>query len=256
MLCTAYSEKELRHQRLANLRLRTSGGSCPIHGTPPERVTRTWLHRGDRVDIVEEEDIDPLTESLTKHVATVNVEIQVYRAVLEITVLFRWKPNTCCLQDVIKTSEARRRQLERVESTFKENKALHFKVKAREDEIADLKEERTRLQARKYEAQLEKQNLVIDCDIARGELTASQAQLAKTGSQLATVAEERNGKFVDVSAKMSRSRLFGWHCNDGFCRYRAGDADAACPRRCAAGGGREKGGAGSDQKTTDELQRK
>lgn len=43
----------------------------------PKRVTHTYLHRGDRCDVIEEEDVDPLTESLKKHVATVNIELQV-----------------------------------------------------------------------------------------------------------------------------------------------------------------------------------
>lgn len=43
----------------------------------PESVKRTLLHLGDRVDVVEEEAIDPLTESLLKHVATVNAELRV-----------------------------------------------------------------------------------------------------------------------------------------------------------------------------------
>lgn len=41
----------------------------------PARVSRTWLHRGDRVDIVEEEDVDPLIESLKNHISVVNGEV-------------------------------------------------------------------------------------------------------------------------------------------------------------------------------------
>lgn len=40
-------------------------------------MTRTYLHHGDHIDIVEEEDVDPLTESLKKHVAAVNSELHV-----------------------------------------------------------------------------------------------------------------------------------------------------------------------------------
>lgn len=43
----------------------------------PERVTCTFLHRGDRVDVIEEENFDPLMESLKRHVAAVNSELQV-----------------------------------------------------------------------------------------------------------------------------------------------------------------------------------
>lgn len=51
-----------------------------------EDVMRMYLHRGDRVDIVEE-DIDPVTESLKKHMAMVNAELQVCWTALEIFML-------------------------------------------------------------------------------------------------------------------------------------------------------------------------
>jgi hypothetical protein len=46
-----------------------------------------YLHCGDRVDVVEEEDVDPLTESLKKHVAMVNAELQVCWTALDIFML-------------------------------------------------------------------------------------------------------------------------------------------------------------------------
>lgn len=88
-----------------------------------------------------------------------------------------------------------------MEPTFKENEFLHGEVKAHEDEIAGLKEERTRLSQRIYQVQLDRRNMEIDCDIAREELATaqeelatSQLQLAEIRTQLATVVEERNGK--------------------------------------------------------------
>lgn len=41
----------------------------------PAHVTHTFLKRGDRVDVVEEEDVDPLVKTLKGHVALVNCEI-------------------------------------------------------------------------------------------------------------------------------------------------------------------------------------
>ena len=101
---------------------------------------------------------------------------------------------------MIKTEKHRRRQLEKVEPTFKENKQLHAEVKAREDEIVGLKEERSRLQARLYQVQLEKKDLSIERDIARDELAASQEQLGETASRLAVVSEQKNGKTVTCTA--------------------------------------------------------
>lgn len=95
---------------------------------------------------------------------------------------------------MIKTSEARWRQLESVESIIKQNKDLHGDVKAREDEIISLKEERTRPSQRIYQVQQDKRNLLIEHDIAREELATAQAELAKTGTQLAIMVEERNGR--------------------------------------------------------------
>lgn len=40
-------------------------------------VLHTWLKRGDRVDIVEEEDVDPQIETLKNHLSVVNIELQV-----------------------------------------------------------------------------------------------------------------------------------------------------------------------------------
>ena len=71
---------------------------------------------------------------------------------------------------------------------------LLAEVKAREDEIIGLKEERSRLQARVYQVQLEKKDLAIERDIAREELVATQVQLSETSTQLATIAEEKNGR--------------------------------------------------------------
>jgi hypothetical protein len=45
-----------------------------------------YLHHGDRVNIVEE-DVDPVIESLKKHVAMVNAELQVCWTALEIFML-------------------------------------------------------------------------------------------------------------------------------------------------------------------------
>jgi len=50
---------------------------------------------------------------------------------------------------------------------------LLAEVKAREDEIIGLKEERNRLQARVYQVQPEKKDLAIEHDIAREELAAT-----------------------------------------------------------------------------------
>ena len=80
---------------------------------------------------------------------------------------------TVICQEVIKTAEHRRRRLEEVEPTFKENKWLLAEVKAREDEIIGLKEERSRLQAWVYQVQLEK-DLSIEHDIARDQLATTQ----------------------------------------------------------------------------------
>jgi hypothetical protein len=44
--------------------------------------------------------------------------------------------------------------------------------------------------------QLEKKDLVIERDIAREELATTQGQLSETGTQLATVAEEKNGRTI------------------------------------------------------------
>lgn len=74
-------------------------------------------------------------------------------------------------------------------------------MKAREDEIIGLKEERSRLQAQVYQVQLEK-DLTIECDIAWEELAATQVQLGETGTQLATVAREKNGRIIYSSANL------------------------------------------------------
>jgi len=49
--------------------------------------------------------------------------------------------------EVIKTAKHRHRQLERVEPTLKENRRLLGEVKYIEDDVVELKEERSRLQA-------------------------------------------------------------------------------------------------------------
>lgn len=50
----------------------------PLHSwDAPARVSRTWSHHGDRVDIVEEEVVDPQIESLKNHIPVVNGELQV-----------------------------------------------------------------------------------------------------------------------------------------------------------------------------------
>ena len=45
-----------------------------------------------------------------------------------------------------------------------------------------------------YQVQLEKKDLAIERDIAREELVATQVQLSETSTQLATIAEEKNGR--------------------------------------------------------------
>ena len=80
---------------------------------------------------------------------------------------------TVICQEVIKTAEHRRRRLEEVEPTFKENKRQLAEVKACENEIIRLKEEQSRLQAWVYQVQLEK-DLAIERDIAWEELAATQ----------------------------------------------------------------------------------
>jgi hypothetical protein len=65
-----------------------------------------------------------------------------------------------------------------------------------------------------YQLQLGKKDLAIERDMARDELIATQEQLAKTGTRLAIVAEEKNGKSIDMitdvllnSASMANSLL-------------------------------------------------
>ena len=42
-------------------------------------VSHTWLHRGDHVDLVVEEDINPQIEFLKNHLSVVNDELNVSR---------------------------------------------------------------------------------------------------------------------------------------------------------------------------------
>ena len=42
-------------------------------------MSHTWLHRGDRVDLVVEEDINPQIEFLKNHLSVVNDELNVSR---------------------------------------------------------------------------------------------------------------------------------------------------------------------------------
>ena len=58
--------------------MKTSCGNRRILGMPL-RMSRAWLHRGDHVDVVEEVDVDLQVESLNKHLAVVNAELQVSR---------------------------------------------------------------------------------------------------------------------------------------------------------------------------------
>lgn len=78
-------------RRLSTLRrLHRVGETTPAAGPPgvedigrdpphpwdePERVMRTYLHHGDRCDVVEEEDVEPLTESLRKNIANMNAKL-------------------------------------------------------------------------------------------------------------------------------------------------------------------------------------
>ena len=43
----------------------------------PTRVLCTWLKRGDQVNIMEEEDVDPQIETLQNHLLVVNNELHV-----------------------------------------------------------------------------------------------------------------------------------------------------------------------------------
>lgn len=109
---------------------------------------------------------------------------------------------TVIWQEVIKTAEHRRRQLERVEPTFKENKRLLAEVRALGDEVAELKEEQSKLQARVYQQQLEKKDLAIERDMARDDLITAQEQLGETGTWLAIVAEQKNCKTLSFTTSL------------------------------------------------------
>ena len=53
-----------------------------------------------------------------------------------------------------------------------------------------------------YQVQLEKKDLAIEHDIAREELAATLVQLSEIGTQLATIAEEKNGMTTYPSANL------------------------------------------------------
>ena len=97
------------------------------------------------------------------------------------------------LQELLNIAEHRRRQLERVEPTLKENKRLLASVKALEGELAELKDDQGR-------TRMLMEQLAKCAEATEAKVTDVSDQLASVGTQLTVVSEERNGKTLSLAA--------------------------------------------------------
>jgi len=94
----------------------------------------------------------------------------------------------------MRTAEHRAHQLERAAPAIAENKRLLESVEALEKSLPGARSDNEKVQARVTQLESENLKLTNQLSTAEAELTRTTEHLGKLGSELASVAERKNGK--------------------------------------------------------------